>query len=398
METATKNAVWLVSLVSEKGQMSFSFLTSLISKLEKYYPQLVPFWGSVVGIPFLWLSLGLFSKWLPKLISSNDQKEVNEPGTPEQKFKKKAVPSCGIMEILMTSPKSNGKHINKNSLVSKYPIQRYSVNDLIADINEKEERIAHLKELLSSDEHLTKKLANQKEIHSIYLRSLEEEKIRIKAEERLASMQEKIGNMKKEESEYNSQKSALTDDIQHLNHIIQFIHDLQVEKSGENLDAKLEQLKFEMEETVAEDRRRAIGELKATNIQLIKQRDEDRILKEKLLHQIAKLKNYSYESRYNTHDSNQSVIIEENIVEKEDERSVYGFSMPPVYIKLDNSVVNSPYKKNRTKHWGFFGYGDAEDEEGDDASEGFYSGDSSTGSSESVEDDDNDDDDNDDEI
>jgi hypothetical protein len=74
METATRNALWLVSLVSEKGQMSFS----LISKLEKYYPQLVPFWGSVVGIPFLWLSLGLFSKWLPKLIRSGDQKEVNE--------------------------------------------------------------------------------------------------------------------------------------------------------------------------------------------------------------------------------------------------------------------------------------------------------------------------------
>jgi hypothetical protein len=384
METATKNALWLVSLVSEKGQMSFSFLSSIISKLEKYYPQLIPFWGSVVGIPFLWLSLGLFSKWLPKLISS-DLKEVDKPETPEEKFKRKAVPSCGIMEILMTSPQSNGKHINKNSLVSKYPIQRYSVNDLIADINEKEERIFQLKELLLSDEHLVQKLANQKEIHAIYLKSIEEEKIRIKAEERLAVMQEKIANLKKEDSDLNSQKSALIDDIQHLNHIIQFIHDLQVEKNGENLDAKLEQLKFELEETIAEDRRRAIGELKMTNSQLIKQREDDRIQKDKLLHQMVTLKNYSYESKYNNTNNNnyQNVAIEDPISEKEDERSAYGFTMPPVYIKLDNSVVSSPYKKNTNKHWGFFGYGDDEEEDGDDASEGFYTCDSSTSVSES---------------
>jgi hypothetical protein len=389
METATKNALWIVSLVSEKGQMSFSFISSLLSKLEKYYPQLVPFWGSVFGIPFLWLSLGLFSKWLPKLIN-NDQKEVEKPETPEEKFKKKAVPSCGIMEILMTSPQSNGKHINKNSLVSKYPIQRYSVNDLMADINEKEERILQLKELLASDEHFIQKLANQKEIHSIYLKSLEEEKIRIKAEERLAAMQEKIEKLKKEESEFSSLKSALVDDIQQLNHIIQFIHDLEVEKSGENLDAKLEQLKFEMEETIAEGRRRAIGELKATNSQLIKQREDDRIQKDKLLEQMAKLKNYSYESKYNNFSNTYQSINIEDTMEKDCERSAYGFTMPPVYIKLDNSVVSSPYKRNRTKHWGFFGYGDDEDEDqdGDDASEGFYSCDSSTASpSDSFEDD-----------
>lgn len=80
METVNKNALWLVSLVSEKGQMSFSFLSSLISKIEKYYPQLVPFWGSVLGIPFLWLSFGLFSKWLPKLITSNEDKQEKKPG------------------------------------------------------------------------------------------------------------------------------------------------------------------------------------------------------------------------------------------------------------------------------------------------------------------------------
>lgn len=386
-------------MVSEKGQMSFSFLSSLISKIEKYYPSLVPFWGSVLGIPFLWLSFGLFSKWLPKLITFNEDKQEKKPELPDEKFKRKAVPSCGIIEILITSPHSNGKHINKNSLVSKYPLQRYSVNDLLADIKDKKERIAHIKQILDSDEHLIQKLANQKEIHAIYLKSVEEEKIRIKAEERLAAMQEKIGRLKKEESEYNTQKAELVDDIQHLNHIIQFIHDLQLHHNGEKLDAKLEQLKYEMEETIAEDRRRALGDLKMANSQLIKQREDDRIQKDKLLHQIAKLKSYAYESKYNndhiTYDSApHSINID---LDKEDERSAYGFSMPPVYIKLDHSVVNSPYTKNKTRHWGFFGYGDDDsnnDGEGDYASEGFYSCDSSSSSSSYDDnDDDNEDDD-----
>ena len=46
------------------------------------------------------------------------------------------------------------------------------MNDLIGDIKDKQERISQIKQLLDSDEHLIQKLANQKEIHAIYLKSV----------------------------------------------------------------------------------------------------------------------------------------------------------------------------------------------------------------------------------
>jgi len=112
---------------------------------------------------------------------------------------KKSVPSSGIMEILISSPDSNGKHINKNSLVSRYPIQRYSVYDLIQDIHNKEAKMKELKLLIENVQ--AQKLFNQKHLQELFIKSNEEEKIRIKAEEKLAIMQDKIEKIKKEESE-----------------------------------------------------------------------------------------------------------------------------------------------------------------------------------------------------
>jgi hypothetical protein len=61
------------------------------------------------------------------------------------------------LEILIATPESNGKHVNKNSLVAKYdiasaftclhvryPLQRYSVHDLKEDIRMKVAKAADL--------------------------------------------------------------------------------------------------------------------------------------------------------------------------------------------------------------------------------------------------------------
>lgn len=128
-------------------------------------------------------------------------------------------------------------------------------------------------------------------------------------------------------------RSEISQEIEQLTQIIQFIHELKVETDQENLENKLEHLKLEMNLKLEKDKQ--VRELQAIHNQLLRQREDDRIKKEKLLQQIAKMKNQAYE--YSIYDN---LTTEDLTEEKEIEKSAYGFSMPPIYIRLDSSVVN----------------------------------------------------------
>lgn len=322
---------------------NISMLSSVLSLVEK----LLPFWASsIISLPTFSVVLGILSYFSAGKLYSRfcsrfskdavqaitEAKDSNDPQSP---CNKRSVQSCGLLEILISSPDSNGKHINRNSLVANYPLQRYTVSDLKEDIRLKEAKVADLSASSCPTSHRALIEEYRTRARLTLLRLVEEEKIRIQTEDKLIYMQERLEREKKEDTECANLRSELTQEIEQLAQILQFVKEAKDQTEHDStMDAKFYDLKKEMKRSVEDDR--VLRELQATNTILIRQREEDSEQKLKLLRQVARLSGQpSFEPRI----ENNPFLQSDEAFEKDVEIG-YRISTPPVR-DFDHSVFNS---------------------------------------------------------
>jgi len=261
--------------------------------------------------------------------------------TPEKNYLlKQKVPSLGLKEVLLSNAPS--KHIEGQTLVTKFPIQRYSVQDLMRD-NEVKTRL--LKEIASVIEVQTTELNQLRPILQKFVDKLtEEERARVQIEHKVSAYRSEVQRLQRESQddqnticEYSSQINQLTREITILKEAS--VHGTETELLQKNLR---ELVKYEDTQ---------LKTLKDINTQLTKERELDMKKKAHLIRQLDNLK-----EKARTKDQNllfnfdiacDSDKNDDNSAEEGDSffpanGSLYGFTVPPIYMKLSNSVVNSP--------------------------------------------------------
>jgi len=273
----------------------------------------------------------------PENHSSTENSAVKKIDAKTQSYCGQLVPSCGLQDILLSTPNPHGKHINKQSLVTGFPIQRYCVQDLIQDIHYQENRIVELELTISKQEQTRQQ--QHLELQSLSKQLQEEEKTRVFAEHKAAKKKNEVERLRNDNSSSTQEESDLRSEISQLQFEILLLKEvLSCGYLSDEAQQKLQNLEQDVKHEEIQ-----ITNLQYYNDQLRKEKYSESATKDKLMNQL-KLKRESIEmSNFfvedKNHDRNE---IEVNYSLTESNRSVYGFSIPTTYIRLENSVVNTP--------------------------------------------------------
>jgi len=237
-------------------------------------------------------SITTIARWLlsdpPETRRGNENSPIVQVDSKTQTFCAQIVPSCGLQDILLSTPNPHGKHINKQSLVTGFPVQRYCVQDLIQDIHYQENRIVEL-ELIISKQDQTKQ-RQYVELQSLTKQLQEEEKTRVLAEHKAAKKKNEVERLRNENSSSTQEESDLRTEISQLQFEILLLKEvLSCGYLSDEAQLKLQNLEQDVKHEEIQ-----ITNLQYYNDQLRKEKYSELLTKDKLMNKL-KIKRESVE-------------------------------------------------------------------------------------------------------